>query len=202
MSRRRRETPRHSFMDLARPGWRERAAHRKSPWKFVSMVLAFGIGGLVWYSSFRLMWGVHVLFFPAHAGHLSEFWPAGLRLRAFISSFLLLMPLGISSLIVGILTSFSPLVGQRRIWARLFGKERRLLGAFNPLKRAAERLKSPFYARNSPAERLRGPYKYLGSLFSSSSALFRPKKGRQSGSAVLLSSAKGRQSPSTVLLRH
>ena len=68
------------------------------------------------------MWGVHLLFFPAHAGHLSEFWPAGLRLRAFISSFLLLMPLGISSLIVGIVTSFSPLVGQRRVWRDFLAK--------------------------------------------------------------------------------
>jgi hypothetical protein len=36
---------------------------------------------------------VHVLFYPAHATHLKQFWASGLSGGAFISSFLLVMPL-------------------------------------------------------------------------------------------------------------
>jgi hypothetical protein len=58
---------------------------------------------VVWYFSFRLMWSVHVRLFPAHAGHLSDFWAAGVALKAFVSSFLLLIPLGGSSLVIGMI---------------------------------------------------------------------------------------------------
>jgi hypothetical protein len=96
-----REHPLYGYMDIVRPGWRERAAHRKTPWKFVSAFLAFAIGALVWYFSFQMMWQVHVRLYPSHAGHLSEFWPDGLRFRLFVSSFLLAMPLGVSSIVLG-----------------------------------------------------------------------------------------------------
>jgi hypothetical protein len=39
------------------------------------------------------MWKVHTILYPAHVGHLGEFWGNGLSTGAFISSFLLVIPL-------------------------------------------------------------------------------------------------------------
>jgi hypothetical protein len=39
------------------------------------------------------MWSVHTAFYPQHAGHLGEFWGRRLGFSAFLSSFLLLVPL-------------------------------------------------------------------------------------------------------------
>jgi hypothetical protein len=101
MSRPTREHPALAVIDVVRPGWRERTARRKTPWNFLTVFLLFTLGSSIWYASFRLMWQVHVLLFPSHAGQLSQFWPGGLRLGPFVSSFLLAMPLGISSLMLG-----------------------------------------------------------------------------------------------------
>jgi hypothetical protein len=80
-------------MDKWRPGWRERAARRKSPWDFAQFVLVFALFPVFWYYLFRAVWHLHLQFYPAHAGHLNEFWGAGISTRAFVSSFLMVMPL-------------------------------------------------------------------------------------------------------------
>src|SRR4029077_742715 len=48
---------------------------------------------------------VHVHFYPMHAGRLSEFWPGGLSTRAFISSFLMAMPLFFPAVVIAGLLS-------------------------------------------------------------------------------------------------
>ena len=80
-------------MDRWRPGWRERAAKRKSPWDFVGLLLGFGLFPVLWYYFFRAAWQLHLYFYPAHTGHLSEFWGDGISTRVFVSSFLMAMPL-------------------------------------------------------------------------------------------------------------
>jgi hypothetical protein len=50
-------------------------------------------------------WQVHVLFYPEHAVHLREFWRPGISGGAFISSFLLAMPLFLPAIVTGLLIS-------------------------------------------------------------------------------------------------
>jgi hypothetical protein len=92
-------------MDAARPGWRERRARRKSPWNLVGMLVALPVMGLAWYGLWLFAWQLHLLFYPAHAGHVREFWRAGISGRALISSFLMLMPLFVPAIAVGLLLS-------------------------------------------------------------------------------------------------
>jgi hypothetical protein len=80
-------------MDRWRPGWRQRAAKKKSPWDFVCLLLGIGLIPVLWWYLFRAAWLLHVHFYPAHAGHLGEFWRDGISGRAFASSFLMSMPL-------------------------------------------------------------------------------------------------------------
>jgi hypothetical protein len=49
------------------------------------------------------MWRIHTLFFPAHAGRLSEFWQKGISFSSFVSSFILLMPLLVASVPLGMI---------------------------------------------------------------------------------------------------
>jgi len=44
------------------------------------------------------MWAVHVFLYPAHNGHLGEFWGRGIGFLSFVSSFLLLMPLVLAAI--------------------------------------------------------------------------------------------------------
>jgi len=76
-----------------RPGWRERANRRKSFWHLPKVILSFVLLGVVWYLLFKVMWEMHVYAYPEHQGHLDMFWKEGLSLEAFVSSFLLLIPL-------------------------------------------------------------------------------------------------------------
>jgi|SRR5262249_47711030 len=95
----------HRAMDKWRPGWRERAAKRKSPWDFVGMGLAFLLMPILWYYLFQLAWRLHLHFYPMHAGHGKEFWGEGISTRAFASSFLMLIPLFYPAIIGGLLIS-------------------------------------------------------------------------------------------------
>jgi hypothetical protein len=79
-------------MDRWRPGWRERAAKRKSPWNFFGLLLGFGLFPFLWHYLFQAAWRLHVVFYPAHMGHLNQFWGGGISTRAFVSSFLMAMP--------------------------------------------------------------------------------------------------------------
>jgi hypothetical protein len=81
-------------MDKWRPGWRERAAERKSPWDFIGILLGFLVFPIIWFYLFQATWLPHVHFYPMHAGHEREFWGHGVSTRALISSFLMALPLG------------------------------------------------------------------------------------------------------------
>ena len=93
-------------MDKWRPGWRARAAKRKSPWDAVGLVIGFAILLPAFgYVLFRWAWALHVYFYPAHAGHLREFWGDGISFPAFASSFLMAVPLFVPALFAGLLAS-------------------------------------------------------------------------------------------------
>src|SRR5207247_8013714 len=65
-----------------------RARRRKSPWNLL-LLLALPLWALIWWGGFRLVWAYHLQLYPAHAGALSQFWPAGISPRAFVPSFLM-----------------------------------------------------------------------------------------------------------------
>jgi hypothetical protein len=92
-------------LDTLRPGWRERRAKRKSPWDFVGLVVAVLVMGPVGYGLWLCAWKLHLVFYPEHASHVREFWRAGISGRAFISSFLLAMPLFMPAMVTGFLVS-------------------------------------------------------------------------------------------------
>jgi len=92
-------------MDRWRPGWRERAARRKSLWDFAGFVLGFALFPVFWYYLFQAAWLLHVHFFPEHAGHKGGFWAEGISGRAFVSSFLMSMPLFWPALVAAFLLS-------------------------------------------------------------------------------------------------
>lgn len=90
-------------LDKLRPGWRERQAKRKSHWDLACVIVGLGISLFAWYFLFQAAWRLHVDFYPAHVGLKSQFWDAGISGRAFASSFLMLMPLGVPALTLGFL---------------------------------------------------------------------------------------------------
>ena len=92
-------------MDRTRPGWRARQARRKSPWNLVGILVAFVIMGLAGYGLWLAAWQLHLLFYPEHGAHVGEFWRAGISGRAFVSSFLMSMPLFIPAIFIGLLLS-------------------------------------------------------------------------------------------------
>jgi len=72
---------------------RARAQKRKSPWNL--LLIPFFLAGIpsITYALFRIMWIVHTTFYPQHAGQLREFWGSQIGFFAFVSSFLMLVPL-------------------------------------------------------------------------------------------------------------
>ena len=88
-------------LDSLRPGWRSRQAKRKSGWNIACVVLAGGLALLCWYALFQSAWRLHEYIYPTHAGLQHEFWRSGISTKAFISSFLMLIPLGLPALIAG-----------------------------------------------------------------------------------------------------
>ncbi len=92
-------------MDKWRPGWRERAAKRKSPWNFAEFVLGFALIPVFWYYLFQVAWLLHLHFYPGHAGHKGEFWAAGISTGAFVSSLLMTLPLFCPAMVAAFLLS-------------------------------------------------------------------------------------------------
>jgi len=92
-------------LDALRPGWQKRRGKRKSPWDFLGLIVAVLVMGPAACGLWLCAWQVHLLFYPEHAAHAKEFWPAGLSLRPFISSFLLAMPLFVPTILIGLLVS-------------------------------------------------------------------------------------------------
>lgn len=82
---------------------RQRAQRRRSPWNLVLIPLSLGSMAFIWYALFQLMWRVHTWFYPSHVGRLREFWAEGLDFSAFMSSFLLLMPLLFAGIPLGMI---------------------------------------------------------------------------------------------------
>lgn len=72
---------------------RARASKRTSPWNLLLIPLFLAGFFLIPYVLFRCMWAVHIFLYPAHNGHLGEFWGRGIGFPSFVSSFLLLIPL-------------------------------------------------------------------------------------------------------------
>lgn len=91
-------------LDKLRPGWRERRAKKKSPWNLLCVLVGFGLAMLAWYYLFQAAWWLHVECYPEHAALKKEFWRQGISARAFMSSFLMLMPLGVPALVTGFLS--------------------------------------------------------------------------------------------------
>lgn len=81
----------------------QRAQRRKSPWNLL-LLLAVPLWALLWWGAFRLVWAYHVHLYPAHAGALRQFWPAGASAHAFVASFLMvfgpMMPAVVLALLV------------------------------------------------------------------------------------------------------
>src|SRR2546427_8593599 len=81
----------------------QRAQRRKSPWNLL-VLLAVPLWALLWWGAFRLVWAYHVHLYPAHAGALRQFWPAGASAHAFVASFLMvfapMMPAVVLALLV------------------------------------------------------------------------------------------------------
>lgn len=81
------------LMDKYRPGWKDRREKRKSIWHLPKILLFIGLFVGIWCCLFMGMWKIHTIFFPIHANQLKNFWPQNITTPAFISSFLLSMPL-------------------------------------------------------------------------------------------------------------
>lgn len=80
-----------------------RAKRRKSPWNLVLFGLIFTIAPGLWWVFVCVAWYIHILIHPGHAGRWAEFWIEGIALLPFISSFLLIMPLGFPALTTAML---------------------------------------------------------------------------------------------------
>jgi hypothetical protein len=87
-----------ALLDKTRPGWRGRQARRKSLWHLPVIIVMFGLLAGLWFALFRIMWQVHLVWHPEHAGHLQEFWPKGAGPKSFIASALLVLPLFLPAL--------------------------------------------------------------------------------------------------------
>lgn len=92
-------------LNTLRPGWRERQAKRKSPWNLIGLLVAVLIMVPAAYGLWQCAWKVHVFFYPAHEGHMREFWRAGLSAKSLVSSFLMSMPLFLPTIVIGLLVS-------------------------------------------------------------------------------------------------
>ena len=80
-----------------------RARRRKSPWNLILIPLLF-IGAVpVYIIQFKILWLVHIFRYPSHSGHVSEFWQRGISFGAFISSFLMGIPILVSSVALGMI---------------------------------------------------------------------------------------------------
>ncbi len=92
-------------LDKLRPGWRERAAKRKSPWNLACGLIALGFAALFWYFLFQVAWELHTHFYPEHLAHKNKFWGQNISFCAGASSFLMVMPLFIPAFALGGLCS-------------------------------------------------------------------------------------------------
>jgi len=82
---------------------RIRAQRRKSLWNIVLVLFALLGIGVSCYGLFQLSWRVHTFIYPEHMGRFNEFWQEGISGRAFISSFLLIIPLFFAAIPLGLM---------------------------------------------------------------------------------------------------
>lgn len=90
------------------------ARRRRSPWNLALATLMLIAWPVIWWLLFRFIWRFHELLYPQHAGLLHEFWPSGVAIAAFASSFLMVFgpaapAMGISLLVANtIVWSIAP----------------------------------------------------------------------------------------------
>lgn len=94
-----------NLTDDLRPGWRKRRVRRRSAWNLLCVGIGFGLLCLYWFGLFRVMWRVHVFFYPEHLDHVRQFWRQNISHKAFASSFLIFMPLMLPSIVFGFLSA-------------------------------------------------------------------------------------------------
>jgi len=115
------------LLDQYRPGWRERRSKKKSIWNFVCIFVGLALSLLAWFYLFELAWRLHIGFYPSHDGMINEFWGNGISVRAFISSFFMVMPLFIPAMTLGFLISnviFWLIPPARRVMEREAGNDK------------------------------------------------------------------------------
>lgn len=96
------------IMDRFRPGWRQRQARRKSPWHLLKLLLLFPLIGFSGYLLMQLMWQIHVIAYPAHAGRFAAFLHEHQNSTLSVARALILFPpflpaIGIGALITNLL---------------------------------------------------------------------------------------------------
>jgi len=101
------------YLDKYRPGWKQRTDRKKSLWNLLQFLVSLPMLLIIWYILFSFMWQVHLIAFPEHTGQIAGFWPKGIGIKAFISSFLLAMPLffpamGLSFIVINLIFWFIP----------------------------------------------------------------------------------------------
>lgn len=91
-------------MDSARPGWRERAAKRKSPWNLLQLFLSITLTGTVGAAIFFALWGFHILIYPEHSLFIST--EKDVPLFSIISGTLMFLPIPFMAIpVAGLLTN-------------------------------------------------------------------------------------------------
>ncbi len=97
--------PAESVLDATRPGWRERRAKRKSLWNLVQLVVWIPLLPATLMGFFAVAWRLHTMFYPEHTSRFNELGGPGLSVRAFLSSFLLLIPLFVPAITSSLILS-------------------------------------------------------------------------------------------------
>jgi hypothetical protein len=82
---------------------RQRAKRRRSPWNLVLIPLGLGSMAFICYGLFQFMWRVHTWFHPNHVGRFRGFWAEGIGFPAFVSSFVLFIPLVFAAIPLGMI---------------------------------------------------------------------------------------------------
>jgi len=93
------------LMDRLRPGWRERKERRRSPWHLLKLLIMFPLMGGAGYLLFHLVWLIHNVVYPEHAGRLGAFLAEHEDTAVIVSRGLMIFPLFLPSLGIGMLTT-------------------------------------------------------------------------------------------------
>ncbi len=56
------------MMDKLRPGWRNRAEHKKSFWNIIQLFLTMTLLITIWWNTGKISWEINKILYPAHKG--------------------------------------------------------------------------------------------------------------------------------------